>query len=141
MWISCEVDSDWIAVDAVKAALRYKASGEQHLVLVGWDRRVGVVGVPGVDQRVAELAARLDEERARPHRRVADLEVEDQRRRGVGAQAFESRRQGLPHDRLGERPRRVVAAGASPFIGWLEDRRANRRRRMVGTAARVDDIR
>ena len=40
------------------------------------------VGVPCLDQHLGQQAASLDEERARAHRRVADLQVEDLLRRG-----------------------------------------------------------
>jgi hypothetical protein len=71
-----EVDGDGVAVDAVEAALGDEAAGEDDLVLVGRDRGHLAVRVPRFNQRVAEVAARLDQEGARAHRRVAHLEVE-----------------------------------------------------------------
>ncbi len=72
-----EVHRHGVPVHAVEAALGDEPAREDHLVLVGRDRGHLAVGVPGLDQRVAELAAGLDQERAGAHRRVADLEVED----------------------------------------------------------------
>ena len=58
----CEVHRHGIAVHAVEAALRNQSTREDHLVLVGRDRRHLPVGVPGLHQHVAELATGLDQE-------------------------------------------------------------------------------
>ena len=55
-----EVHRHGVAIYAVEAALRDESSREDHLVLVGRDRGQFAIGVPGLDQRVAELAAGLD---------------------------------------------------------------------------------
>ena len=60
-----QVDRDRVAVDAVKAALRHEPAGQRHLVLIGGDVRPTAVCGPGGDELLAELAARLDEERRR----------------------------------------------------------------------------
>ena len=135
-----EVHRHRVPVHAVEAALRDQPAREDHLVLVGRDRGHLAVGVPGLDQRVAELAAGLDQERPRAHRRVADLEVEDLRgpgRPAVGAaQAREDRLERRAHDRLGERARRVVRARAAPLLARLEHHRALRHE--VGRGGGVD---
>src|SRR4051794_13717726 len=74
-----EVHGHGVPVHAVKAAQRDKPAREDKLVLVRWYLGYLTVGVPGLDQRVSELAAGFDEERPGPHRRVADLEIEDLR--------------------------------------------------------------
>ena len=114
-------------------------AGEEDLVLVGRDLGTAAVRVPGLDQRVAELAAGLDQERAGAHRRVADLEVEDLRP-GVGAPSsrsrFKDRLERRAHDRLGERARRVVRAGPAALVARLEHHRAGRHE--VGRGRAVD---
>ena len=63
--------------------------------------------VPSVNQRVAQLAARLNQEGARAHGWVTDLQVENllgRRRLAIGtAEAPEYGLQSRPHDWLGER--------------------------------------
>ena len=72
-----EVDCDRVAIEAVEAALRDEASGEDDLVLIGGDLWAPAVDGPRVDERVTELPARLHKKGGRAHRWVADLEVED----------------------------------------------------------------
>ena len=68
-----EIHRYGVPVDAIEATLCDQPAREDHLVLVGRDRGHLPVGVPGLDQCVAELAASLDQECPRAHRRVADL--------------------------------------------------------------------
>ena len=86
-----------------------------------------------------ERAARLDQEGARAHGRIADLEFEHLLRCRVWPEPLERRLQRVPHDRLGQTARRVVAAGATTFVGRLQQRRARRRDLAAGRAALVDD--
>ena len=121
-----QVDGDLVAVDAVEAVAGDEPAGVDPLVLVGRDGRHGVVGVPGIDQDIAELAAGFDEEGAGAHGRVADLEVEDPFRAGYGpvglpAQAVQNRFERVADDRFGQLPRRVVGAGLPPLFAGLQD--------------------
>jgi hypothetical protein len=72
-----QVHRDGIAVNAVQAAVSDEPPRVKQLVRVGRDRRHTVVCMPRVDEPVGELTARLNEERSRPHGRVAYLEIED----------------------------------------------------------------
>ena len=84
--------------------------------------------LPGRDQRITELAAGFDQECARAHGGVADLEVEDllgmERTAAFGTQAVEDRRERGAHDRLGELARRVVRARPAPLLARLQHHRA-----------------
>ena len=84
--------------------------------------------VPGLDQQPGKLPHRLDQERARAHGGVADLERQDGLGRRVRPEPAEDRLQRLGHDRPGERPGRVVRPGPPPLGAGLEDQRAGRHR-------------
>jgi len=118
-----KVDGHGVAVHAVQAALRDHAPGEDDLVLVGGDLRLCVVELPGLDERVGEASARLDEERARAHRRVTDLQVEDLLGpRRLALRSFETLEDGAErraHDGLGKRTRCVVRARAATLLARL----------------------
>ena len=94
---------------------------------------------PSLDQPCRERAAGLDQEGARAHGWIAHLELENLLRRRVRPEPLERRLQRVPHDRLGQAARRVVAAGATAFVGRLEQRRARRRDLAAGRAALVND--
>ena len=76
------------------------------------------------------MPARFDEERARAHRGIADLELEDllrSRRTSVlAAQPREHRLERGANDWLGERPRRVVRAGLAALFARLKHHRTGR---------------
>ena len=76
--------------------MRHLAAGEDDLVLVRRNLGYGVVRLPSLHQRIAELAAGFDQECAGAHGGVADLEVENllgtERSVRFGAQAVEDRR-------------------------------------------------
>ena len=61
-----------------------------------------------LNERIAQLPARLHKECARAHRRVTYLQLEDLVRGRPITELLEHRPQRCPHDRLGQRPRRVV---------------------------------
>ena len=136
-----QVDGHRVAVDAVEATLGDEPAGHDNLVIARRHRRRRVVGAPGVEQRVAELAARFDEEGARAHRRVADLQVEDRLWRGrlaAGtAQLGQDRFQRGADDRLGQLARRVMRPRAAAGLTGLQYRRAGRHE--VGSGRGVDD--
>ena len=112
----------------------------QLLVLVRRNDRLLVrVPRPRLDQPRRERAAGLDQEGARAHGRIADLEIENLLRRRVGPEPLERRLQRVAHDRLGEATRRVMAAGAAPLVGRLQDRRAGGDLVFLRRAALVDD--
>ena len=98
--------------------------GDEPLVLVGGNLRHRVVPAPRFDQCVGELPARFDQEGARAHRRVADLEVEDpfvvRRSPLLRAQPAEDRLQRLAHDRLRQLTGRVVRAGTPTLLARLQ---------------------
>ena len=72
-----EIGGERVLVDAVEAALRDEPAGVQVLVLVRRDRRPRLGPPrPSLHQPLAERAAGLDQEGARAHGRVADLEVQ-----------------------------------------------------------------
>ena len=77
-----EVHRLGVAVHAVEAALCDLAAGEDDLALVRRDVGHGIVCLPRLDQRIAELAAGFDEEGTGAHGEITDLEVEEL----VGAQ-------------------------------------------------------
>src|SRR5262245_45475534 len=83
----------------------------------GWQL---AASTPGLDHLFAEESARLDQESARAHCGIADLELEGPTRGRVLAQAGEDRLQGAAYDPLGDRSRGVVAAGAPPGRGGLK---------------------
>ena len=75
--------------------------------------------VPGLDQFFGEVAACLHEERARTHRHIADLEIEDLGGRAqlpllfgqtLGGTDVDQGIEGVLHNRLGQAARRVVRA-------------------------------
>ncbi len=116
-----EVDRERVAVDAAQAVLRDQPLGMEQLVLVRRDRRaLRGPARPGGDEPLAQLAARLDQERARAGGGVADLEVEHVGGARVGAEAVESGGERVGDDRLRQRARRVVAAGAAALVGRLQ---------------------
>src|SRR5262245_41130327 len=78
----CEVDRHGVPVHAVEAALCDESARGNELVLIGWNRWHLAVYLPGLDQCVAKLTARLDQECTRSHCRIADLEVENLLRPG-----------------------------------------------------------
>ena len=102
-----EIHGERVPVHAVEALLGDEAAGEDRFVLVGRNLRAFVVELPGLDQRVAQLAASLHEEGSRAHRRIADLEVEDRfrTRRGVLPSADSRSRA-----RTGSRVRRTIGS-------------------------------
>ena len=89
-------------------------------------RRAGMVRLsePCVFQAcyelLAERAASFDEEGARAHRRIADFQSTTCLGPCTLAEALEGRLQSCAHDRLGQRARRVVGAGAAAFLGRLQ---------------------
>src|SRR3954452_21538829 len=76
--------------------------------------------VPGVDELVRELSARLNKKRARSHRGVTDPEREEVLRLRPRTELFEDWSQRRRDDWLGERPRRVVGARAPSFFAGLQ---------------------
>ena len=72
-----EIHGHGVAVHTVAAPLSNLAAGVDNLVLVGRNLRHRIVRPPRFDQRVGELPACFDRERAGTHRRVAYLQVED----------------------------------------------------------------
>src|SRR5688572_8542021 len=81
-----EIHGHIVTVHPVEAALGHKSPCEDDFVLVRWDVRPTAVRTPRLDKAVAKVTAGLDQERARPHRWIADLEVENRlrpRRRAV----------------------------------------------------------
>src|SRR6266540_6017538 len=99
----------------------HKPSRVKQFVGVRRDSWDVVVSVPRVHKVVRELAARLDKKRARPHRRVANLEIEDGLRGRIVAQACKYGTQRYSDDRFGERPRRVEGTAPSALFVGLQD--------------------
>src|SRR6516162_2923388 len=115
-----EVSRHRVLVDAVKAALCDEATGVQIIILVS--RELGPRSRPprpGPHEPRGEGAARLYKEGARAHRRITDLEFEHVFGPRVRAQPPEYRFERMPHDRLGQAARRVVAAGAAALGGRI----------------------
>ena len=105
----------------------------QFLVLVIGDARPRLRPArPGLYQARRQLPAGLDQERARAHGGVAQLERQHLLRLRVGSEPLEGRLQRVAHDRLGQRARRVVAAGAPALVGRLQQRRARWRNHRAG---------
>jgi len=88
--------------------------------LVGGDLRKTPVGLPGLHELLCKLAAGLHQEGTRAHGRVAHGEVQDLLGGGPLAQGLQHGAQGGPHDGQGQFPRRVVGAGATALLAWLE---------------------
>ncbi len=132
-----ELDRDWILVDAAEAALGDRAA--QGLDDAGVDAALIVeraidAEVEGMQEAIAEKSSRLEQERARAHRWIADGDGED----GLaGAGLVEVRRERGGDDLRGERGRRVVRAGSTARGGRADDprRRADRLRRARREAA------
>jgi hypothetical protein len=81
-----QIDRARVLVDAVKAALRHETAGMQFLVLIRRDFWPGGRPArPGGDQPLANRAASLDQEGARPHGRVAHFQIQHLIRRRVRA--------------------------------------------------------
>ena len=59
-----EIDRHRVAIDAIEATLRDEPPGKDHLVLIRRNRRPLAVSLPGFDERVAELAAGLNQKRS-----------------------------------------------------------------------------
>ena len=135
-----EIDRHRVPVHAIEAALRDEPPRDDHLVLIGRDGGHLAVGVPGGDQRIAELAAGLDEERRRAHRRIADPDIEDlrgPRRAASGAtQPRQDRLERRPHNRLGQCAWGVVRARAAALLARLQHQRAAGHQ--VGRRSQVD---
>src|SRR5688500_18943234 len=69
-----------ILIHPVKTTLRHEPARIDDLILVNGDRRSLAMSTPRFDQRVAELAAGLNQERSRAHCWITHFEVEDLRR-------------------------------------------------------------
>ncbi len=121
-----EIDGHPVLIDAVEAALGDEAAGEQEGRLVAGEPGPAAVGFPGRDEQSGEPPHGLDEEGARAHGGVADLQREDGVGGGVRSEPAEDGFEGLGDDRLGERAGGVVGAGAAALGAGLEDERAGR---------------
>ncbi len=136
-----EVNRGRVLVHAVEAALGHEPPREDHFVLVGGDGWLPAMDAPGLDQRVAKLAAGFHQKGARAHRRVTDFQVEDllgARRQAIGAtQPGQHRLQGCAHNRFSQCARGVVRAGAAALGAGLEHHRP--RRHNVGRGRHIDD--
>ena len=123
-----EIDSRRVAVKAIQATLRDQPPREDDLVLVGGNLWQRVMSMPGLDERVAQLAAGFDKKGARTHGRVADTEVQNLLRARdpirAAAQSPKDRFECSAHDGFGQFARRVVRAGAPPLFTGLQDHRA-----------------
>ena len=135
-----EIGGERVLVDAIEAALRDQATGVQFLVLVRRNDWLLVrMARPCLDQPRRDRAAGLDQERARAHGRIADLEIENLLRRRVRPEPLERRLERIAHDRLGETAWRVMAAGPPALVGRLQQRRARSYLVFLRRAALVDD--
>ncbi len=111
---------------------------------------------PGLHQLFGEVAAGLHQERARPHRHIADLEVEDLRRRAqlplllwfaLSRADVDQRVEGVLHNRFSQAARGIVRpcrAAVAPLrdidrIGGddADQRRARRAQTMQGYCHRL----
>ena len=88
---------------------------------------------------MSSLPAGLDQESARTHGWVADLEVQHRIRPCVLADARKGRLQRVLDDWLCQGARRVMAAGAPPLMGRLQERRSRRGNVAARGTALVDD--
>ena len=132
-----QVHRERVLVHAVQAPLRHRPHGVQQRDHVRRQRGHAAVRLPGRHQALGELPARLDQERARPHRRVADLQRQDPLRPGPRPQVLQHRPQRRLHDGLGQLPGRVVRARAAALLRRLQVQaalrdRARRVRRQPG---------
>src|SRR5436853_3979475 len=75
-----------VLIDAVKASLSDEPPGVEEFVFIGRDCRQSPMNVPGLHKFVAQLPAGLNKECAAAHRRIADLEIEKLRGRGLFAE-------------------------------------------------------
>jgi hypothetical protein len=73
-----------------------------------------------------ERTASLDQERARAHRGITDIEVEYFFRARLRAQPLERGFKRMSHNRLGQAAWRVMTAGAAALGGRLQDGRPGR---------------
>ena len=73
-----QIDRHVVLVHAVQTSLSDQTAGVQHLVFIRWNvGRDGIVGVPRLDQFIAELTAGFHQKRPAAHRGIADFQVED----------------------------------------------------------------
>src|SRR5438093_1293271 len=83
---------------------------------------------PRLDERVTELATRLDQEGAGAHCGVADLDIKDllwfRRTIVIAAQAVDDWLKRRAHNRLGQLAWRVVRARSAPLLTRLKNHRA-----------------
>lgn len=136
-----EVGRHGVAVHAVEAALGDEAAGVQFLVLVGRERRALVrVEAPRLNEPRRELPARLHQEGARPHSRIAHLERQHRLGHGLRADSLEGGRQCMRHDGRGEVARGVMAARAAALVRGLQQRRARGPDLTAGRAALVHHV-
>ena len=124
-----EVDCRRVAVHAVEAPLGHLTAGEDDFVLVRWDLGQCIVGMPRLDQGITQLPAGFHEEGARPHGRIANLEVENllrsRRTLPLVAKTVEDGRQRVANDRLRKLPWRVVRTRATTLFTRLQHHRAD----------------
>ena len=110
-----EIDSHFVLVHTIQTALGYHAAGMEQFFLVRRNRRKGIFAAPGFEQVLAQLTAGLNQEGARAHGGVTDLEIEDLFRCRLGAELVKNGSQSGFDNRAGERPGRIVGAAAAAF--------------------------
>jgi len=111
---------DAVLVDAADDVRGDRAPGERqplgslHLGLGGFGCALGAaLAAPGVEQHVAEIAGRRDQEGAGAHGGIAHAQREQRRAARLGQRRHERRQRAL--DQLhAQRPRRVVRAARPP---------------------------